>query len=191
MLQLLYDTPPEWAPAALADFDAFLRDHAANERKASAAAMRLAVHHHDIPILVDAMVEVAREELEHFEQVYEVIRERGGSLGQDCPDPYMTELYGAMRKENKTTFLLDRLIVFSLIEARGCERFGLVAKALEPGKLKDFYTELTRVEARHRALFVRIARQIYDVKEVDERIKTLTKREAEIVSALPLGPCLH
>ncbi len=191
MLQLAYRTPPQWVDAVRADFDAFLQDHAANERKASGAAIRLAVHHYDLPALVDAMVEIAHEEMEHFRQVYAILRDRGRDLGPDTPDPYMSKLYGAMRKKVKSEFLLDRLVVFSIIEARGCERFGMLAEALDEGAMKAFYTDLTRAEARHRGLFVRLARDIFDATTVNDRVAALVKIEAEIAASLPLQPTLH
>jgi len=191
VLLLAHHTPIEWTEAVLGDFDAFLQDHAANERKASAAAMRLAVHHFDVPQLVDAMVDIAGEELEHFRQVYEVLRSRGTDLGQDAPDPYMTRMHGLMRKERKSQFLLDRLLVFSLIEARGCERFGLLADVLEPGSMKDFYAELTRAEARHRGLFVRLARDLFASDQVNDRLHELIAGEAEIAATLPFRAALH
>ena len=40
-MQLKEKTDPEWVNAILEDFDAFLRDHADCERKASAMAFRL------------------------------------------------------------------------------------------------------------------------------------------------------
>ncbi|NRA08961.1 MAG: tRNA-(ms[2]io[6]A)-hydroxylase, partial [Myxococcales bacterium] len=55
----------QWRDAALADFDAFLIDHAACERKASATAMSLVSHYPDRQILVREMTKLAREELEH------------------------------------------------------------------------------------------------------------------------------
>lgn len=191
VLQLRCNTAPTWVQAVLCDLDSFLQDHAANERKAVASAMRLAVHHHDSTILVDAMVELAREELEHFQMVYAILRERGVGLGQDAPDPYMTRLHRAMRKEVKSEFLLDRLVVFSIVEARGCERFGILADALEPGKLRDLYSDLTRAEARHRGLFVRLARQLFDATAVSQRIEALVDVEASIVASLPHRAALH
>lgn len=192
MLDLRYTTDAAaWVAAIRSDFDAFLQDHAANERKASAAAMRLAVHHHDLPELVEAMIGLAAEEMEHFQLVYRVLRERGAGLGQDAPDPYMSRMHGLLRKENKTEFLLDRLLVFSIVEARGCERFGLLAEALEPGPLKTLYADLTGAEARHRGLFVRLARQIFAAGEVAERLDRLIDLEAGIVAALPLRAALH
>ncbi len=191
MILLAYQTPREWVDAVRADFDSFLQDHAANERKASAAAIQMAVQHHDIPPLVDALVELAGEEMDHFRQVYEILRERDTGLGQDSPDPYMTKLHGAIRKQAKSDFLLDRLLVFSIVEARGCERFGMLADALEEGPLKTFYTDLTRAEARHRGLFTRLARDIFDPTTVAKRIETLVEIEAKIIAALPLQATLH
>ncbi len=191
MLALLYKTPPAWADVVCGDFDSFLQDHAANERKASAQAIRLAVHHHDQPLLVDAMVALAQEELEHFRRVYEVLRQRGCGLGQDAPDPYMTKLHELMRKATAADFLLDRLIVFALVEARGCERFAMLAEVLEKGPLKQLYLELTRAEARHQGLFARIARELFAPADVEARFDELVTREAEIVAALPLRAALH
>lgn len=191
VLQLAYDTPVAWTEAVRSDFDAFLQDHAANERKASVSALRLAVQHHDVPQLVDSMIELAGEELEHFRQVYEVLRQRGVGLGQDAPDPYMTKMYGTMRKDHKSEFLLDRLIVFSLVEARGCERFGMLADALDAGPLKDLYTDLTRAEARHRGIFLRLARDLFEADTVSTRIHRLVEREAEITASLPFRAALH
>ncbi len=191
MLLLASQTPREWVDTVRADFDSFLQDHAANERKASAAAIQMAVQHHDVPPLVDALVELAEEEMVHFRRVYEILRERNIGLGQDSPDPYMAKLHGAIRKAARSDFLLDRLVVFSIVEARGCERFGLLADALEEGPLKTFYSDLTRAEARHRGLFVHLARDIFDPSTVADRIGTLVGIEAEILAALPLQATLH
>ena len=98
MLRLRHDTPAEWTDAVLADLDTFLQDHAANERKVSGSAMMMLTHHPDLAELVDAMVEVAREEMEHFIAVYKLLRERGVPLAQDKPDPYVGALRRAIRQ---------------------------------------------------------------------------------------------
>ena len=66
---LLVSTPSQWLDAVLGDFDLFLQDHAANERKASTMAMSMVAHYPDRPELVTAMVDLALEELNHFRQV--------------------------------------------------------------------------------------------------------------------------
>lgn len=191
VLHLRRDTPQEWVETVRADFDAFLRDHAANERKAAASAMLLVTHHYDCAPLVDAMIELAQEEMEHFRLVYALLRSRGAGLGQDAPDPYMTQLHRAMRKEEKFDYLLDRLLVSSIIEARGCERFGILGDALEPGPLQTFYRDLTRAEARHRGLFLRLANQLFEETLVAQRLGLFLDTEAEIVAALPLRAAMH
>jgi tRNA-(ms[2]io[6]A)-hydroxylase len=141
--------------------------------------------------LVEALIDVAIEEMQHFQQVWQVLRQRGKTLSQDMPDPYMKALMKMMRKGDARLFLLDRLLAFGIVEARGCERFALMADALEPGPMKDFYMELTRSEARHHALYHRLARLYFDENEVETRLDELLDAEAEIVNSLPLRPALH
>lgn len=191
MLALRHDTPDAWTAVALADLDAFLRDHAANERKVSGSALWLAVHYPAHTELVDAMIDLAREELGHFKAVYDLLRERGGGLGQDCPDPYMGRIHALIRKGVSRAHLLDRLLTFAIVESRGCERFRLLAEALPAGRLRDFYRGLVGAEARHHAIFLRLARHYFPAAEVDPRLDELLDREAEIARALPLRAALH
>ena len=86
---------------------------------------------------------------------------------------------------------MDRLLVAGIVEARGCERFGLVAEALPPGELKNLYQNFTRAEARHRSLFGRLARSYFDARQVATRTAELLALESEIVIGLPLRPALH
>lgn len=191
MLALRHATPPQWAAIALADIDAFLRDHAANERKVSGSAMWLAVHFPEHDELVDAMIDLAREELSHFRLVYDLLRERGCGLGQDYPDPYMGRLHERIRKGVMREHLLDRLLVFAIVEARGCERFRLFAEALPEGRLRDVYTGLVGAEARHHAIFLRLARLYFEPADIDARLDRLLDDEAAISRTLPLRPALH
>ena len=99
-----------------------------------------------------------------------------------------------LRKEIRTgaePYFLDRLLVAGIVEARGCERFGRVAEALDPGKLRDFYQDIARSESQHHGLFYRLARQYFDTGEVEARQHTLLDREAEIVANLPIRPAVH
>lgn len=191
MLGLRYDTPEEYKAIVCADFDAVLQDHAANERKAAASAMALMTQHPKRTDLVEAMIAMAREELEHFEQVYEILTKRGATLGYDMPDPYAGPLRRAVRKQDVNEYLLDRLIVFAIIEARGCERFSMIADALEGGELKQYYGELVHCEAKHHALYLRLARKYFDDDDVSHRLDELLDLEAKIVRSLPLRPALH
>lgn len=174
----------------LEGFDAFLLDHAACERKASAMALTFVSHYPDRSRLVAAMVDLAREELDHFAQVYRLIADRGLTLGPDRKDPYVNRLAAEFRKGSEPYFL-DRLLVCSIVEARACERFGLIARALPSGPVKDFYRDLTASEARHRGLYVRLARAYFDSAEVDERLDQLLTIEADVLRKLPLRAAMH
>lgn len=191
MLRLRSATPGAWLEAVCADVDAFLQDHAANERKVSGSALQLAVQHPDRPVLVDAMVALAQEELAHFAQVYARLRARGCGLALDAPDPYMGALFRLIRKADVGEFLLDRLLVFSVVEARACERFGLLADGLPDTDLRAFYAELTRAEARHHAIFVRLAQAVAPRPAVAARLDAVLDAEAAIVATLPVRPALH
>ncbi|KIG16975.1 tRNA-(ms[2]io[6]A)-hydroxylase [Enhygromyxa salina] len=190
MLPLVTPTSTAWVELVLANFDEFLLDHAACERKASATGMSFVVRYPDRRLLLEPMIAFAREELEHFHQVYRLIEARGLTLRADTKDPYVEPLIRWVRG-GRDERLLDRLVMGGVVEARGCERFGLVAEALPAGELKDFYAELTRCEARHVGLFHRLARQCFGPEQVEARVAELLVLEGELVAGLPLRPALH
>ena len=134
MLRLRTGTALQWADVVLGDFDAFLVDHAACERKASATALKLVSHYSDRTVLVRELIPFAQEELEHYAQVMAIILERGLTTRPDEKDPYVGALMKLIRRGPEQYFL-DRLLVLAVVEARGCERFGLLADALDPGPL--------------------------------------------------------
>lgn len=183
-------TSPDWVKTVLADFDAFLLDHAACERKASATALTFVSHYPDRKELVAAMIALAQEELEHFHQVYQRIAERDLVLAADTKDPYVNRLAKEFRKGSEAYFL-DRLLVAGIVEARGCERFGLVAEALSPGPMKDFYRAIANSEARHRGLFTQLARRYFEEETVEARLGELLEVEASVIRELPLRPAVH
>jgi tRNA 2-(methylsulfanyl)-N6-isopentenyladenosine37 hydroxylase len=182
-------TTAAWAQAVLSDLDSFLQDHAACERKASATAMTLASHYRDKRLLVDAMVALACEELDHFRRVYEIIASRGGTLGPDTKDRYVVDMLGLVRR-GPDVYLLDRLLVAGVVEARGCERFRILGEALD-GDLGELYRRFAGGEALHAALFVKLARGYFPDRAVDARLDELLSAEAAVVAALPLRPALH
>lgn len=190
MLRLRTQTDPGWTDIVLQDFDAFLVDHAACERKASATALKLVSHYSDRTSLVRELIPFAQEELEHYAQVMEIILDRGLSTAPDERDPYVGALLKLI-KRGPEQYFLDRLLVLGIVEARGCERFGLVAEALEPGPLKDFYADITRSEARHHGLFVRLAKEYFPAERVQARLDELLEEEAKIVDELPLRAAVH
>ena len=190
MLKLRSKTDPAWAEVVKSDLDAFLLDHASCERKASATAMSLISHYPDKPMLVREMIAFAQEELEHFRQVMALIETRGLVLRDDKRDPYVRALLSEVRKGTDHYFL-DRLLMSAVIEARGCERFGVLADAFADDSLATMYRKLAHEEARHYTLFVKLAREYFDRDVVEARLDELLDIEAQIVSELPHRPALH
>ena len=189
-MRLRIKTKPEWLSLVLSQFDSFLLDHALCERKASALAMSLVAHYPDKTQLVKLMVDLAIEELDHFRQVYALIRERGLVLGPDEKDDYVNKLRSLMRKTSEEYFLV-RLLIASIIEGRGTERFSLVANGLEDIRLKNFYMQFYKSEARHHGLFLRLARNYFSPTVVESRYDYLLDQEALIIDSLPLRSAVH
>ena len=187
---LRYRTPPAWTEAVLADFDSFLQDHAAAEKKASGMAISMLSHYPDKVELVAAMADLAVEEMTHYREVVKWIHRRGLITAADEKDPYVLAFRDSIR-QGREVYLLDRLLTASIIEARGAERFGLVAAALESGALKSFYQSIARSEERHYTLFLDLAAKYIDEETIASRWNELLDIEAEIAAGLPLRAALH
>ena len=83
MLRLQSATSPAWVDHALANLDVLLLDHAHCEKKAASTALSLIFRYPEHSCLLTPLSELAREELEHFELVLEVIRSRGVERDHD------------------------------------------------------------------------------------------------------------
>ena len=190
VLTLRCESSTAWLNAVLNDFDQFLLDHAANEKKASGMALNLAAHYPDKPDLVTAMIDLAIEELSHFRDVFKLIRNRHLNLAADQKDAYVNQLRATMR-QGSANYFLDRLLVAAVIEARGLERFTQIAKALPVGNEKGFYQAIAHSEARHSDLFLSLAHQYYETPMIHDRLETLLDQEVTILTALPVKAALH
>lgn len=194
MFKLRQDTSPDWAVYVADHLDKFLIDHAACERKASANAMHFVVRYPDRADIVDAMVEIAREELEHFHQVFHLMQERGVELGPDEKDPYVNALLKQSHKKGEKR-MLDRLLLGSIIEYRGCERFAMLSRELatrpEEASLAEFYKDLAASEAKHRGDFYELALAYFPKDEVEERLDFWLDLEGQVVAELPIRAALH
>jgi len=188
--ELRVKTAPEWVDVAKSDFNAFLKDHAACERKAAALAMSMVQHYPDKPDLIRGMIDLAMEEMAHFREVMKIMLDKGLQQEDDEKDPYIKQLLSLIRKDGRV-YLLDRLLIFSIVEKRGHERFSMMGEALEEPKMKDFYLRLAKAEYRHYTLFVELAHQYYDTSEVNARLDELLDAEASIVSKLPFRAAVH
>ena len=187
---LRYATSPEWVQTVLTDFNEFLLDHAAAEKKASGMAISMLSHYPDKVELVSTMADLAVEELSHYREVVKWIHARGLITAADTKDPYVIEFRKSIR-QGQDIYLMDRLLTASIIEARGAERFGLVAEALEEPGIKQFYTAIARSEERHYETFLNLAYLYLPQVEVDERWQELLDIEADIVRSMPLRAALH
>lgn len=190
VLMLKVATRAEWLQRVTEEFDSFLLDHAACERKASATALTFVAHYPDRAELVAAMIQLAREELDHFQQVYQQIASRGLQLGADTKDEYLHRMRDQVRR-GRDFYFLDRLLVAGIVEARGCERFGMLAEALPRGHVKDLYRALSRSEANHHRLFVELAGRYFALEQVETRMDGLLQAEANIIEDLPIRAALH
>ena len=190
MLELRFTTPMSWAESIVAAMDDFLPDHAAAEKKASSMALTMVAHYPDKAELVQAMIDLALEELSHFRAVVKLMHQRGLTLLPDEKDPYVNSLRSCMR-DGSELYFMDRLLVAGIIEARGAERFGLIAEALPVGELKRFYQSITRSEEAHRGLFLDLAERYFDSDSLKLRLDELLVEEANILSKLPFRLALH
>jgi tRNA-(ms[2]io[6]A)-hydroxylase len=181
----------EWIDAVMADFDAFLRDHADCERKASAMAMSFVAKYPDRVEIIPELIETGIEELEHFQQVYQLMEKRGIQLTHSIgEDPYVSALLKLCHSGREERFL-DRLLIASAVETRGAERFKLVSEAQKDPELQRFYKILWASEAKHGHIFVKMALNYFPEDTVYSRLDWWMDREGEILDNLEIRPALH
>ena len=190
LLTLRYATPQEWTDTVLDNFTLFLNDHAQAEKKASGMAMSMLSHYPDKPELVKAMIDLSIEELAHFREIIKLMQAQNLCLGSDEKDPYVNELRQHMRKGTEV-YMLDRLLIAAIIEARGCERFGLIGKHHSDPAMKSFYQLIADSEAKHHMLFIDLAALYFETTIIEERLSELLDIEAAIVKKLPHRAALH
>ncbi|HEY8153475.1 MAG TPA: tRNA-(ms[2]io[6]A)-hydroxylase [Myxococcota bacterium] len=190
MLELAAATDPAWAPRALAHLDELLVDHAHCEKKAAGTAVQLLFRYPQHAALLAPLSKLAREELVHFEQLLALLAERGLAFGRHRASPYA----GRLRERERTREperLLDTFLCCSLIEARSCERFGLLADAAPEPALADFWARLLDAEARHHGIYLGLARRIAPEAEVMARLRELAEHEAAVLAEAPFSAHLH
>jgi tRNA-(ms[2]io[6]A)-hydroxylase len=183
-------TPAGWLEAVMSDFPSFMQDHASCERKASAMAMAMVNKFPDHEALIEPMICLAKEELAHFHEVYRILHKRNIPLAADERDPYVTALLKPVR-HSRQEYFLDRLLVASLIEARSCERFTIVADGLQDTELAPFYQRLAREEAGHFRVFLRLARHYFPEQKVHDRLQQLLDLETAAMLAVPVRAAVH
>jgi len=190
MLSLASSTEPAWAERAVGALDEVLIDHAHCEKKAAGMAVRLLFSYPHCDFLQQPLARLAREELAHFEEVLGALRARGLRLRPQRPAPYAGRLRERVRSSEPER-LVDLLLCSALIEARSCERFGLLARAVGDPELARFYAGLLEAEARHHRLYVDLASQVLPRGRVRARLDELAAHEARVLSLAPGLARLH
>ncbi|MCC9644975.1 tRNA-(ms[2]io[6]A)-hydroxylase [Rhodopirellula sp. JC740] len=192
MLHLHSESTKRWLHQVDNHLDELLLDHAHCERKAASTAMNLMNAYTENLDICEEMARIVEEELEHFFMVVEILKKRGIPFRRIAPGPYGRNLTGLIR-QNHPDRAVDRMLVASLIEARSCERFRLLAehvKEREP-ELSEFYAGLFESEARHHTTYVRLAEHFVDRETVRQRLAELSKLESEIIAEGSDMPRMH
>ena len=190
MLRLASSSSERWLRSVCEDIDTLLLDHAHCEKKAASTVLGLIFRYPEYPDMLVPLSEIAREELEHFEQVLGLLEQRGVQFEAIPPSPYAKRLSKAVRSEEPSQFL-DRLLCASLIEARSCERMKLLSEALDDPNLRSFYRRLLASEARHHNFYVQIAERYFPRDEVHRRLKELAVIEAAIIEEGSMPVRMH
>lgn len=183
-------TKPEWVELALANLNTILLDHSHCERKAAGVAINLMFRYPSYTKLVRSLTAIAREELEHFEQVNQILESRGIALAPLPAPPYGANLNALIRRDEPAR-LLDTLLVCALIEARSHERLGLLAAHCPDTELAKFYRALMASEARHYGTYWLLANTYCDAQTVAERLEELALAESKILANLYPLPRIH
>jgi tRNA-(ms[2]io[6]A)-hydroxylase len=190
-LPLVRPSSPEWIKGVMNNFSFFLQDHANCERKASAFAMSLVAKYPNRVEIIPELIDTALEEMEHFKEVYAIMHKKGIQLAHEITeDVYIRKLLKLCRNGREENFM-DRLLLGSVIESRGAERFRLVYEALPEGDLKKFYHKLWASEAKHGDIFVKMALHYFKEEPVFARLNQVNDAEGEIISSLPFTASLH
>ena len=172
--------PDFWLPQVRADLPSVLNDHAHLERKAATSALNIEKY----PELADRVSElnaIAIEELQHFELVLGLMRERGVPFTIPKRSPWISGMMHELRKGRREQ-CIDHLVVCALIEGRSCEKFQVLAQGvrdLDPG-LADFYASLVESEGNHYASYLIMARHI-DLRETEERLDFFLELDAKLI----------
>ncbi len=190
MLNLHSTSPDRWLKQVDENLAEVLIDHAHCEKKAAGTAMNLLFAYVDNEELCREMTVIVSEELEHFHMVIALLKQRGIEFRRLKPSQYGRRLNDLVRKQEPDR-AVDRLLVAGLIEARSCERFGLLREHLADRELADFYDSLFESEARHHTTYIRLAKMFGSDEAVRARLAELADQEAKIIAEGEDLPRVH
>jgi len=182
MLGLQFETETSWVEIAKDNLQQILTDHAFLEQKAASNAVSIIINYSEETKLVQAMSEIAIEEMEHFKMVHDFMVQRGMVLGREQKNDYAIQLMKFFKKTgDRKEALIQRLLIAALIEARSCERFKVFSENMEDTELSTFYKDLMISEANHYTVFLGFARAYEDREIVDQMWNSLLEFEADMM----------
>jgi len=192
MLHLQSESTQRWLSQVDENLPEILIDHAHCERKAASTAMNLMNSYTENRSLCVEMTRIIQEELEHYHQVMELLDQRGIVFKRLAGGHYGREL-NALTRQREPQRGVDRLLIASLIEARSCERFRLLADHVRrrDEELANFYAGLFESEARHHTTYVKLAEQFAPRNEVLQRLDQLSEQETAIIAKGSPLPRMH
>jgi tRNA-(ms[2]io[6]A)-hydroxylase len=192
MLGLKLLTDPRWANIAESNLEEILTDHAWCEQKAATNAITLITNNSEHLDLVEELTGIAIEEMQHFQMVVEIIKQRGYTLGRERKDDYVGRLVKFSVKDgSRNTAFIDRLLFAAMIEARSCERFRVLSLNIKDQELAKFYHELMVSEAGHYTTFLNFARKYTIDVNVDQRWKEWLDFEGELIQSYGNKQAIH
>ena len=194
MLGLKLPTDPRWVNIAEKNIEEILTDHAWCEQKAATNAITIITNNPEHQDLVKDLLALAKEEIDHFEQVHNIIIKRGLKLGRARKDDYVNELYLYMRRNidgSRISGLVERLLFSAMIEARSCERFKILSENINDPELSVFYRELMESEAGHYTTFITYARKYGKGIDVEKRWREWLAFENSVIANYGTGETIH
>ncbi len=192
MLGLKLATDPRWVNIVESNIEEILTDHAWCEQKAASNAIYIIINNSEKEELVTEMTRIALEEMEHFQMVHTIIKERGLALGRERKDNYVSDLVKFAKKDgSRNDALVERLLFAAMIEARSCERFRVLSRNIKDPELAHFYHELMVSEAGHYTTFIKFAKQYSEKIDVDKRWQEWIDFEGSIIGNYGKNETVH
>ncbi|PKR81751.1 tRNA 2-methylthio-N6-isopentenyl adenosine(37) hydroxylase MiaE [Brumimicrobium salinarum] len=192
MLGLKLPTDPRWVNIVEKNIEEILTDHAYCEQKAASNAITVIVKFPEYPDVVEAMGELVKEEMEHFQMVHREILKRNLKLGRERKDEYIHDLLAFIKKGgSKEQQFVEKMLFGAMIEARSCERFRLLSENISDPELRVFYRELMESEARHYTMFLNFAKKHASTIDVDKRWQDFLTYEAELMKKYGKKETIH
>lgn len=193
ILGLQLPTDPRWVDLAGMSLEEILTDHAWCEQKAATSCISLIQRYSDRDRLVRELSPIVTEEWGHFRLVVAELDKRKLRLGKQRKDAYVNALMNFQKKGgHPEEVLLDRLLIFALIEARSCERFKRLSEGLDDEYLRNFYRRFMESEAGHYRLFIELADTYIGKEKVRVRWEEWLAFEADLMLRMEVrGDRMH